>query len=119
MSTRARRHNPFTRRAPRYQPPERDRQADRTLPTNSTAWRRLREEVLLRDLYTCQVAECGRVLGGKGEAHVDHVDGDPSNNAMANLQTLCRRCHSEKTAREDGGFGNRSRGNGARAAAGR
>lgn len=90
--------------APRLRTSVPDRQATRALPTNSAEWRRIREEVLLRDLYTCQ--RCQRVLGGKGQAHVDHVDGDAGNNALVNLQTLCAPCHSAKTAAEDGGFGN-------------
>lgn len=86
-----------------------NRQAKRALPTNSAAWRRLRESILIRDLYTCQEAGCGRLVGGKGEAHVDHEDGDANNNDLGNLKTLCCSCHSRKTAREDGGFGNESR----------
>gem|GEM_PF-4480047 len=43
---------------------------------------------------------------GKGQAHVDHVDGNPNNNDPANLRTMCVGCHSRKTARENGGFGN-------------
>jgi 5-methylcytosine-specific restriction enzyme A len=38
-------------------------------------------------------------------AHVDHVDGDSSNNDSTNLQSLCASCHSKKTVRENGGFG--------------
>lgn len=107
MSSRAPKHSPFARPVRRHEPPERSRQDGRQYATNSTAWRKIREHVLLRDLYTCQAAGCGRLVGGKGEAHVDHVDNDPSNNDMANLQTLCVACHSSKTATEDGGFGNR------------
>lgn len=92
---------------PRVAQARTDRQATRFLATNSAAWRRLRHAVLMRDAYTC--ACCGRVAGGKGEAHVDHIDGNAGNNALANLQTLCAPCHSAKTAREDGGFGNRPR----------
>ncbi len=36
---------------------------------------------------------------------MDHIDGDDSNNASSNLQSLCHACHSSKTARENGGFG--------------
>jgi len=36
---------------------------------------------------------------------VDHVDGDDGNNDPSNHQSLCRSCHSAKTARENGGFG--------------
>lgn len=38
--------------------------------------------------------------------HVDHRDGNPENNAPENLRSSCRPCHSAKTARHDGGFGN-------------
>jgi 5-methylcytosine-specific restriction protein A len=86
-----------------------NRQAKRALPTNSVAWRRLRESILIRDLYTCQEVGCGKLVGGKGQAHVDHDDGDPNNNDPSNLKTMCNCCHSRKTAREDGGFGNESR----------
>ena len=106
MSQRAPRHDPFSRPVRRHAPPERSRQEGRQYATNSATWRRIREQVLIRDLYTCQALGCGKLVGGKGEAHVDHVDNDPSNNDMANLQTLCVPCHSSKTATEDGGFGN-------------
>lgn len=38
---------------------------------------------------------------------VDHIDGDAANDVPSNRQSLCRPCHSSKTARENGGFGNR------------
>lgn len=41
---------------------------------------------------------------------VDHIDGDTYNNDPENLQSLCRPCHSKKTALEDGGFGNKQGG---------
>ncbi|ALN84936.1 HNH endonuclease family protein [Lysobacter capsici] len=40
---------------------------------------------------------------------VDHVNGDATNNDLTNLQPLCSPCHSRKTAKEDGGFGNQKR----------
>ncbi|MGR4897501.1 HNH endonuclease [Stenotrophomonas sp. LARHCG68] len=83
-----------------------NRQAKRALPTNSREWRRLRESILIRDMYRCQEKACGVLVVGKGQAHVDHEDGDPNNNDPSNLRTLCIGCHSRKTAREDGGFGN-------------
>ena len=82
-----------------------DRQATRQYATHSSAWPRIRDWVLVRDHYTCQ--RCQKLVGGKGEAHVDHIDGDSSNNPEdgSNWQTLCAPCHSAKTATEDGGFG--------------
>jgi len=44
---------------------------------------------------------------------VHHRDGNPANDDPANLESLCRPCHSEHTAREHGGFGNRKRCDGA------
>jgi 5-methylcytosine-specific restriction protein A len=36
---------------------------------------------------------------------VDHINGDATNNDMNNLQPMCARCHSRKTATENGGWG--------------
>ncbi|MGN5354342.1 HNH endonuclease signature motif containing protein [Ralstonia sp. L16] len=83
----------------------RARQAKRALPTNSTAWRRLREATLRRNPLC---AECQRTKRVTPATVVDHIDGDATNNEPANLQGLCPSCHSAKTARRDGGFGNRS-----------
>lgn len=60
-------------------------------------WRRLRDEILLRDAYTCR--SCGLV---SQHLEVDHIinvaqggTDDPNN-----LQCLCPACHRSKTARE-------------------
>ena len=86
--TGAKRHNP------RGQGPT-ERQKRRAMHTGSKAWRQIREQVLIRDNYTC--AECGRY----GD-QVDHIDGDSHNNPAdgSNWQTLCLRDHSAKTMRE-------------------
>jgi 5-methylcytosine-specific restriction endonuclease McrA/predicted kinase len=78
-------------------PPETNRQARRALNTGSNEWRAIRKQVLIRDDYTC--AMCGRYGN-----HVDHIDGDATNDAPdgSNYQTLCRPCHSVKTAGETG-----------------
>jgi len=72
-----------------------NRQATREYNTNSKAWKAIRREVLARDRYLCQ--SC-RKYGDQ----VDHIDGDSCNNPRdgSNWQTLCKRCHSSKTARE-------------------
>lgn len=57
-----------------------------------------RSDVLERDGYRCQV--CGRGGPERGELatlHVHHIERDPDRideNAMENLTTLCRSCHS-------------------------
>lgn len=70
----------------------------------SAAWRRVRLAVIARDQSTCQA--CGRLVGLKpGDAHVDHIDRKPTDEAaeatpLHLLQLLCRDCHSAKTYRE-------------------
>lgn len=75
----------------------------RTIPTNDPRWvRDIRPRILLRDKYTC--CDCS----GFGD-QVDHDDGNHANNDDSNLKTRCISCHSKKTARENGGFGNPKR----------
>jgi 5-methylcytosine-specific restriction protein A len=55
----------------------------------------------------------GRVTASE---HVDHIKpvsgpGDPLFWEPTNHQALCQSCHSIKTAREDGAFGNKRREN--------
>jgi 5-methylcytosine-specific restriction endonuclease McrA len=35
--------------------------------------------------------------GGTEKLHVDHIDGNRSNNELSNLQTLCQDCHHNKS----------------------
>ena len=60
-------------------------------------WRRLREQVLARDLYTCQ--HCGQI---GGQLEVDHIINvaHGGNDELYNLQTLCKICHDKKTKAE-------------------
>ncbi|OWB24491.1 HNH endonuclease, partial [Xanthomonas oryzae] len=78
------------------------RQARRALPTNARQWRQLRAAHLAAEPLCRQCARGGRVVAA---SDVDHIDGDDSNNAPDNLQSLCHACHSRKTAKENGGFG--------------
>lgn len=62
-------------------------------------WAVMRLEAKRRDGWQC--VKCG----SRGHLEVDHIkplrrDGEPF--ALTNLQTLCRRCHSAKTALETG-----------------
>ena len=61
-------------------------------------WKELRLLVLERDQYRC--VQCGKAA----RFEVDHIEpvrtgGDEF--ALSNLQTLCRRCHFQKTASEN------------------
>lgn len=64
-------------------------------------WRRLRRYKLGID-PVCQHEGCNR-----GATEVDHIKPltQGGGHDLSNLQSLCRSHHSEKTAREDGGFG--------------
>jgi 5-methylcytosine-specific restriction protein A len=75
----------------------------------NTAWERVRQRALKRDNYVCQ--ECLKNYRYVPAEHVDHVvpfhgKNDPLRLLLSNLRSLCRSCHSRKTALEDGGFGN-------------
>jgi 5-methylcytosine-specific restriction protein A len=66
------------------------------------AWQRLAAQVIAEE-PACRA--CGSTAPS---AHVDHIvaRNDGGTDARANLQRLCARCHSSKTAKYDGGFGN-------------
>ena len=56
--------------------------------------------------------ECARQGRATAATEVDHIVSHKGNRELfwdrSNWQGLCKRCHSIKTAREDGGFGNPS-----------
>lgn len=60
-------------------------------------WRRKRDAVLTRDLYTCQV--CEQV---SDELEVDHIrpKAQGGDDSMENLRAICVPCHKIKTSRE-------------------
>jgi 5-methylcytosine-specific restriction enzyme A len=69
-------------------------------------WQKARQRILLRDCYTCQHPGCGRVVGGKGEAHIDHIEPHNDDKALFHcsddgLQVLCAECHSGKKQAEE------------------
>jgi 5-methylcytosine-specific restriction endonuclease McrA len=67
----------------------------------SKAHRRWRQAVLTRDAWACR--SCGRICSDHKEAHADHivpVSEGGERYDIGNGQTLCRSCHSRKTAGE-------------------
>lgn len=84
------------RRAANRKPDERASAAARGYDRK---WRRVRGAFLKAH------PECG-ICGGKAE-EVDHVVplNEGGTHKWSNLQALCKRCHSQKTAALDGGFG--------------
>ena len=67
-------------------------------------WRdQIRPQKLRRDPLCEDCLEVGLTVIA---TEVDHVDGDEWNNADENHRSLCKPCHSAKTARENGSFGN-------------
>lgn len=65
------------------------------------AWTRIRNQVLLRDAYTCQ--SCGRVSADNEVDHIKPLEQGGHPTDLGNLQTLCKGpegCHTKKTARE-------------------
>src|SRR3990172_10483304 len=79
---------------PSFDPPSNWRTPEQRAWLKSAEYKRLRQSVLLRDNCTC------RFCGYRGEKwmYMDHVDGDPENNALTNLQTLCSWCNVVKHA---------------------
>jgi 5-methylcytosine-specific restriction endonuclease McrA len=57
-------------------------------------WRQ-RRKAKLQNNPICE--HCRRELA----IDVDHVDGDNTNNAASNLQSLCKKCHGKKTKQQD------------------
>jgi len=74
-------------------------------------WRKLRLQVFVRDLFTCQWPGCGRVEGDTSQLVADHKRAHRGDEVLfwdeGNLQTLCKTCHDSAKqrveAREGGG----------------
>ncbi len=66
------------------------------------SWRKLREQILIRDAGLCQEhMKKGVPVSG---SHVDHIvsKANGGTDHEDNLQTLCEACHKRKTATERG-----------------
>ncbi|CVI22707.1 HNH endonuclease [Agrobacterium fabacearum CFBP 5771] len=68
-------------------------------------WKRLRIETFKRDLFTCQMAGCGKIEGNTSKLICDHVTPHKGDEALffdeKNLQTLCKPCHDTLKQREE------------------
>lgn len=87
---------------------EREKERIRTKLYKSSAWRRLRHWWITNHPLCEKCKAEGRLVKA---TDVDHIIPHKGNRHLFfdsnNLQSLCRSCHSLKTASEDGGFGNR------------
>jgi len=66
-------------------------------------WKRLRTLVLAREPI-CRI--CNRAAATTADHVIPHKGKWELFSALENLEGICDECHSRKTAREDGGFGN-------------
>lgn len=83
-------------------PTGRDADPRRTIPLNSSRWRKLRAVVLAGDPL-CR--DCGDLA-----TDVDHDNGNPGDNSPDNLVPRCHSCHSIKTGIERAGGDYHARG---------
>ncbi|MBI2148873.1 HNH endonuclease [Candidatus Woesearchaeota archaeon] len=79
---------------PSFAPPEKWRNKTQSKKLKSDEWRLLREKILKKDNYTC--AYCQYRL--EKYQIVDHINGDPEDNNLENLQTICQMCNIVKHA---------------------
>ena len=86
-----------------------DRQSKRKYATNSKQWAAIRRQHI--QAHTDNLLCADHLKRGmiRSMTDVDHIDGNTYNNKPDNFQSLCKSCHSRKTARENRGFGNTRR----------
>ncbi|KQZ81884.1 HNH endonuclease [Mesorhizobium sp. Root157] len=88
---------------------QRSQQRDATQPWRAwyktSRWQKLRWSVLVRDLFTCQMAGCGRIEPNTSLLVADHKQPHRGNEQLfwdeANLQCICKACHDRLKQREE------------------
>ena len=74
----------------------------------SYRWKKLRDRYIAQHPHCEECLKEGRVVLATDVDHIRPHKGDIDLlYDETNLQSLCKSCHSRKTAREDGGFGNK------------
>lgn len=73
----------------------------------TAAWQRLRLSVLERDMFTCQMVECGKFVADTSQLVADHRKPHRGDHDLFwdldNLQCLCKACHDSLKQREERG----------------
>lgn len=92
--------------APTHRPKGREDRAKPWKRLYKTArWQQLRMRVFIRDLFTCQDKDCGRIEGDTSQLVADHIKPHRGDERLfwdeANIQTLCKPCHDTKKQKEE------------------
>lgn len=68
-------------------------------------WQKLRMSVLVRDLFTCKMAGCGKIEGDTSKLVCDHKKPHRGREALfwdeRNLQCICKDCHDRIKQQEE------------------
>lgn len=70
---------------------------------NTTKWRKLRRQILLRDMFTCSM--CGRLEGRSSQLVADHKTPHRGDERLFwdanNIWAVCKPCHDSAKQREE------------------
>lgn len=88
---------------------ERSRRRDATQPWRAwyktARWQKLRWSVLVRDLFTCQMTACGRVVADTSKLVADHKIAHRGDERLFwdenNLHCICKDCHDRVKQSEE------------------
>lgn len=64
-------------------------------------WQRKKNEILIRDNYTCQAFDCGSTTKNLQVHHIEYLSIDPWEYPNDMLITLCEDCHNKESGREE------------------